>query len=528
LKSRSSILSLSLLLMFLACSSLMTVPSSVAAERAIEQLLEVFQKKGVLSAEEAMMIRQTMEQDIERTTQGEKEIEAKEKNLNQHEEALKTREGTLERSKATAASLTADDALDRTEPSADDGESLRGALRGQYRDGLCWDTQDSNIFSIYLGGLLQTDYRYYRYDDIDPNKDGFDIRRARVLLSGNFLKHFAYKFEYEFQGAESRNLLDAYLDTHFSSLFNLRAGQFKEPFGLEQYTPDKNLFFASRSMGHYLMPGRDIGLMARTSWLNDMVHLDLGVFNGDGQDGSLGGDEDAPQMTGRLVLSPFRNRGPALLNDLVFGGSFNYGKIDSNNVDIHVRTSGLTPFFDVASNAKFNIIRDADTLTRYAAELGWAFGPLALMAEYVYADYEDVVTSNDRFDIELEGTYVALLWMLTGEQPAFRKGVLQPIEPFKSIWNGGWGGFGLAIRYDYWEADEDVYDTLIQSGVSVRKANAYTIALNWWLNSFLRLILDFTRTDFDRALLIDRDPLTGEAFYSDVEDVFTARLQFAF
>jgi hypothetical protein len=41
-------------------------------------------------------------------------------------------------------------------------------------------------------------------------------------------------------------------------------------------------------------------------------------------------------------------------------------------------------------------------------------------------------------------------------------------------------------------------------------------------------MLDFTRTEFDRPLLIDRDSRTGEAVYSDFEDVFSARLQLSF
>jgi len=42
------------------------------------------------------------------------------------------------------------------------------------------------------------------------------------------------------------------------------------------------------------------------------------------------------------------------------------------------------------------------------------------------------------------------------------------------------------------------------------------------------LILDATRTDFDKPLLVSRDPLTGSAIFSDREDVFTARFQFQF
>ena len=92
----------------------------------------------------------------------------------------------------------------------------------------------------------------------------------------------------------------------------------------------------------------------------------------------------------------------------------------------------------------------------------------------------------------------------------------------------GWGALGLALRYDRFDADSSVYDDLIIEGYSVRKAKAYTIALNWFLNPSVRVILDATRTEFDRPLIIDHDPLSGELIYSQREDVLTARCQFDF
>lgn len=58
--------------------------------------------------------------------------------------------------------------------------------------------------------------------------------------------------------------------------------------------------------------------------------------------------------------TPFRNRNIPLGDNFQFGGSFSYNDADRNDVAIQAVTPGLTPFFDVASRAKFNIIRDAD------------------------------------------------------------------------------------------------------------------------------------------------------------------------
>jgi len=401
-------------------------------------------------------------------------------------------------------------------------------LKTWYKDGFCLGAADEDMYSLCLGGLLQADYRYFNYDNEDPDKNGFDLRRVRLLLKGSMLSHFDYKFEYDFEGAGSRRLLDAYVDAHFLEDTSFRVGQFKTPFSFEQLTKDKNILFAERSMGYYLTPGRDLGVMAYGSLWQDSVNFGVGLFNGDGMDDATTGDEDAPEWIGRFVVAPFKNWKYPLFKHLQVGGSFSYAQVDRTNVNVAVKTTGLTTFFHVASDAKFNIIRDADTRSRIGAEFAWTYGPLLLNGEYFQLEFKDITTSEDRFDVALDDYYLSLLWMVTGEEPEVRNGILQPIQPSKSIWHGGWGGLGLALRYDVFEADDSVYDNLIIAGNSVAEATAYSVALNWYLDPFVKIILDYTRTDFDQPLLISRDPISGTAIYSEKEDVITTRFQFEF
>ena len=402
------------------------------------------------------------------------------------------------------------------------------SVEASYQDRFCLSTPEPSPFALCIGGLLQADYRYFDYGDEDPDENKFDLRRVRLLVTGQALRLFDYEFEYEFEGATSRDLLDAYVDANLFPFASFRIGQFKLPFSLEHVGLDSLGFFAERSMGFYLTPRRDLGLMAHASLWGDRINYGLGMFNGDGPDDSTGGDVDDLQFTGRVAFRPFKDRGISLLDGLQVGGSFSYANIDRNNVEIHVKTTGLTTLFDVASRAKFNIIREADDLSRYGAEFAWVWGPLAVAGESTYVLYEDITTSADLFDFELKDYYGSFLWMMTGEEPALKNGVFQPVRPTRSVWEGGWGAFGLSFRYDYFEADDIAYDVLIYEGNSVREAEAISIALNWYPTQFVRLVLDATRTEFDRPLLIDRDPLTGEAVYSDREDVLTGRFQFAF
>ena len=150
------------------------------------------------------------------------------------------------------------------------------------------------------------------------------------------------------------------------------------------------------------------------------------------------------------------------------------------------------------------------------------------MSEYTGVRYKDIETSSNLMDLDLDAYYAALVWLVTGERPAFRQGVVQPIVPRNRVGRGGWGAWAIGLRYDHFEAGSNVYGNLVEPGNSVRKADAYTVGLTWYLNPLTRFMLGYTRTEFDRPLLIDRDSRTGKAVYSDYEDVFTARMQLAF
>jgi phosphate-selective porin OprO/OprP len=505
----------------LACL-LLIVPGKCRAtdDEALEQLLTVFEEKGMLTPAEVARVKETLARHREAEAKREKELQEKEAELLKREEELRKKEQALQHGEPTVAERA-------SLPSEAKATEAKQKVNISYQDGLRISTDDPE-FSLTLGGLLQVDYRYFDFGGPDPAENRFDIRRARLIIQGTALKYFDYKFQYEFQGPDSRNLLDAYAGVDVWKEASFRAGQFKEPFGLERSTEVRNWIFAEPSTSYYLTPGYDVGFMAHGSFWADSLIYRIGIFNGDGPDDTVGGNEDSPQVTGRIVAAPFRNMDIPLLKDLQFGGSFSYANIDRNNVSLNLKTAGMTPFFNVASSAKYSVIREADSASRYGAELGWAFGPLALMAEYIQLHFNDVKTSANHFDVDLQSYYVSALWMITGERPSFRRGVFQPIKPERNVFQGGWGALGLALRYDSFEADQGVYDVLVTAGESVRRVSAFSVALNWFLNPFVRFILDYTRSDFDQPLLIDRDPLTGTAIFSDHERVVTGRLQFQF
>jgi len=516
-----------------------------AEGQALEQLLDLLRQNGAISDEQAGKIKTTLAKDRKALADREQAVAKREKALFQREQALKAKaepRSLSQESMAQKANKPTDVPIPVEKTSTKTVESgieesnqtaskkvQATPLEAVFDNGFYLRSREKDLFELRIGGLLQVDCRYFNYDsDQDPAKNRFDIRRARLLLTGHLYRRFFYKFQYQFQGAGSRRLLDAYVDTRVLPFISFRVGQFKEPFSLEQYTSDKNIPFAERAMGFFLTPWRDVGLMAHASFWKDRIYYGVGIFNGDGLDDTVGGDSDSPEFTGRIVYAPFKNMGFPLWHGFQVGGSYSYAKVDRNNVKVDVRTGGLTTFFNVNSAAKFNIIRDVNARTRYGAEMAWAYGPLLLWGEYINLQFSDVKTSDAQFDINLKDYYGALTWMITGEKPTLKGGKIQAIRPLQNLWQGGWGALGLAFRYDHFDGGESAYEYLVEPGNSVREATAYTMALNWYLNPYIRLLLSATRTNFDRPLLIEKDSLTGEGIYSDREDVVMGRFQLQF
>jgi hypothetical protein len=266
-----------------------------------------------------------------------------------------------------------------------------------YKGGFYIRSEEEGGMELLFGGAFQTDYRYYAEPEIAD--DGFDIRRARLRFKGRLTRYFRFGMEFEFEGNETNNLVDAYGEAVFGATA-LRFGQFKEPYSLEWQSADKSQYFAERSMGYYLGPRRDIGIMLHGQWLQDVLNLSIGLFNGDGDDGSASGpEEDAPEIAGRLTFSPFKQSLSPWLKNLQVGTSATYASIDPLNVDLRVKSSGMVGtqrnLYVLSHNTKFGVIQDAERRRRFGLEAAWAVGPAIFQGEYFSLQYNGLEASGD-------------------------------------------------------------------------------------------------------------------------------------
>jgi phosphate-selective porin OprO and OprP len=399
-----------------------------------------------------------------------------------------------------------------------------------YKGGFYIRSEEEGGMELRLGGAFQTDYRYYAEEERADNR--FDISRARLIFAGQLSRYLRYGLEYEFQGNETDNLIEAWAEAVFGPS-SLRFGQFKEPFSLEWQSVDKAQYFAERSMGYYLGPRRDIGIMLHGSWFQDAMTVAAGVFNGDGDDGSASGPEaDTPEAAARITFAPFKGSAFTWLNGIQLGASATYAEIDPINIDLRVKSTGMAGtdrnLYVLTHNTKFGVIQDTGSRHRIGVEAAWAIGPVIFQGEYITLTYADLQAAGDnRSDADFSSWYASAIWCITGETPILSKGILKPIYPnhFFNPREGTWGAFYLAARVEHFSGDEDWINP--DAHVSVKDADAYSLALNWVLFPMARTILDYTHTSLSDPIRVRVLP-DGSADYIDAENVVTCRFSIDF
>ncbi len=387
-----------------------------------------------------------------------------------------------------------------------------------------------NTIKFELGGVFQTDYRYYNESERADNR--FDIRRAQIELTGHLNDWLKLNMEYELKNDVTDRLMDTYAEITFNDQA-LRIGHFKKPFSLEFQTSDTEIYFAERSMGAFLSPGRDVGAMISGSFLNDHMYYAVGLFNADGEDTSgSSNDHDDPEVIGRLVFSPFTNSGIESLQNLQFGGAATYAKINLSDMSLKVKSTGMVDtsrnIYKLGHDTKFGVIQDVDDRWRIGAEAAWAWEAFALQGEYIRLTYTSLKpVGSPAEDAEFSSWYVSGLYFITGEQPVFKNSVMSRITPKHSFRPeaGQYGALGVGLRIDHFDGDDHWINPV--SHVSVDEADAYSLAINWMLSSMHRVILDYTYTDLSDDIRV-RVNTDGSIDYIDKENSVTLRYSIDF
>ena len=156
-----------------------------------------------------------------------------------------------------------------------------------YKEGTRIEMQD---FDLKINIQLQPKFSYVDNDDsgradngIDKkgDTDSFDLRRARLIFSGNILnKQFSYKIKTDLRSSEGgSDLKEAWLQWNGDSV-NARFGQFKVPFSRQENGSSGELQMIDRSaVSDFFSPSYQPGAMIHGP-VAEGINYYLGSYNG--------------------------------------------------------------------------------------------------------------------------------------------------------------------------------------------------------------------------------------------------------
>jgi len=340
-------------------------------------------------------------------------------------------------------------------------------------------------YRLQFNSILQADGRFYETDTDRLATDTFLLRSARPILQGTVAKRFDVYLAPDFGQGQSL-IQDAYLDARFSPKARLRVGKMKTPFGLERLQLESFTLFVERALPTDIVPNRDVGIQLAGDLGGGVFSYAAALLNGvaDGASADLSSG-DARDTAVRGFLRPFRKAGGPL-RGLGLGVAATFGR-QQGSLPVY-RTPGQVVFFSYAQGA----VADGHR-TRFSPQANFYAGPVGVIFEYARST-QRVRKDPAAADVTNQAWQVAASWLITGEG-ATPNGV-RPRKAFDPA-KGQWGAFELAARvHGLTVGDEAFARGFADIRKSARKAAAWGVDLNWYLNRNVKYVVNFEQTKF--------------------------------
>jgi phosphate-selective porin OprO/OprP len=376
-------------------------------------------------------------------------------------------------------------------------------------------------FSISVVGTVQPQVAFYSQSGRGPGaptlNNGTDFRRAQLGIQGTAFGDFNYQLV--FDGASLNGVASSIRDAFVAYVglrpFTFTFGNQKPQNGLEPSFSDRS------NASTFLEPGlpaqlatangtRAIG--ARISAGGNHYSASLGLFGDDINNANIATPyAEGWGVHGRLTLAPI-NKSDRLIHLGVSGfwrepGTTTPTTAEPINSQLRFRAQPeVTP--DATRLVDTGLLTRVDNYTYLGLEAAGVYGPFSVQGEYAKSWVDQ---APSRVDLAFDGAYAMASVFLTGESRVYdaRTGVftrMSPKHPFGK--SGGLGAFELAARWS--QVDLDSHENeLALGGVRGGKLTDYTVALNWYLNPYLRVMLNYIHADAEKRSATNVDQGTN-------------------
>ncbi|NDB61424.1 hypothetical protein EB001_23740, partial [bacterium] len=439
-------------------------------------------------------------------------------------------------------------------------------LEGKFKDGFVIENSDGSN-SMKIGGRLHMDYRNFSNKVSDTNTlsgtsketSTFDVRRARLELSGTYRKYYDYLLSADIAGATNGlnssssskdiNILDqAWVNFKWIPKLQIRVGQMKSPMNLEKMTSSNNIDFQERSFVNQLAANEDRGIMVHGVPVTGTTYA-IGFMSGSG---AKGRNDNYPKVDeleyigrGTVNFAQLMDNKEAVMH---LGGSYSYTNFDKQDTTANDQSNGwLSGSYKLRTQDRGVEFLALPAITgniagvsneverqRLGVEAVGAYGPFKVQGEWIRNSFKTDLSSTVKLDADIDAYYVEALYMITGEKYSdfYKDGIFGGIKP-KSEFNpdtgSGYGAWEIGARYSKIDAGDfqPYYGSAgtniaaITTTTNTLKADTWTAGLKWVPNNNTRILLNYARTSFDT-------PITINGSARDNEQAITTRVQFMF
>ncbi len=349
-----------------------------------------------------------------------------------------------------------------------------------------------NDLKISFGGRIQIDGALFHGADYQPIANGVGFRRVRFSANASFGQYLSGKIESDFAGGVY-TLKDCYIKYDMLNGFVFRLGNFQEGFSMETMTASGDfLFLEVPNVVSALSPEYHLGFQTAYQknnflWMGG-VHFQKisGSKEKDNTDASnVNGQNEGISYTARAVWMP-RSEDNSKGFHLGLAASYRTPKTDMG------ATLPNAVRYNTTSLSGINKIKFLDTGSILSVNHDWLFG--AELAGYNHGfrfQSEYIIDQTHRMgDLPTEkfnGCYAEAACLLFGGQQKYVTGKGAFTQPSLGK---EWGDIELAARVDRL----DLNGTSVKGG----QANGYTMGVNYYMNKYLKLQLNYSYIDQDK------------------------------
>lgn len=322
---------------------------------------------------------------------------------------------------------------------------------------------DSNRFD----GFYQPDGQELRLDGY--NYDSL-LRRARLSIKLPISGDWSSKLQVAInEGDDSYETKDLYLRYKGFDFTDIKIGQSKEPFGLENLTSSANTLFTERALSIFAL-GRSKGI--NFSDANSKYSWSIGRYIVE-QNGKVKSDGDIAH-TARVTFSPVNK-----------DNSYNHFGIAYTNrnlqgAEYEIKTNGGV---DSALSILDTLNIATDKIVKKGAELAWGRGPISFQGEYQHLQ---INATNIEESASYQGYYTQLSYFLTDDRRPYKRGRFSGVKP-----NSKKGAWELTLRKSALQSVKIGTDNM-NSEIDIKTT---ILGINYYLSKRIKFILNAIDTE---------------------------------